>query len=117
MLPGTFARVWLARLKDRNRGRSQVYALKILRKADGEETVWKTWRYLLHRANARLLCIYTVIKLKQVEHVRNERKTLRAIRGHPFMTTLVATFSDDQCLYMLVRDPMAIIPPPCFKSL
>jgi hypothetical protein len=43
-----------------------------------------------------------VIKLKQVEHVRNERKTLTAVIGHPFITTLVASFSDEQNLYMLV---------------
>lgn len=43
-----------------------------------------------------------VIKLKQVEHVRNERKTLGAVAGHPFITTLITTFSDEQCLYMLV---------------
>lgn len=45
----------------------------------------------------------TVIKLKQVEHVRNERKTLADVSGHPFITTLIASFSDDQNLYMLVR--------------
>ena len=44
-----------------------------------------------------------MIKLKQVEHVRNERKTLAAVVGHPFITTLVASFSDEQSLYMLVR--------------
>lgn len=44
----------------------------------------------------------TVIKLKQVEHVRNERKTLAAVIGHPFITTLIASFSDEQNLYMLV---------------
>ncbi|KAK2796518.1 hypothetical protein FQN50_009531 [Emmonsiellopsis sp. PD_5] len=79
---GTFARVWLVRLMkwtddkdidDKNR----VFALKILHKAD-------------------------VIKLKQVEHVRNEIKTLAAVAGHPFITTLVATFSDEQSLYMLL---------------
>ncbi|KAF3395851.1 hypothetical protein F1880_006857 [Penicillium rolfsii] len=73
---GTFARVWLTRLKDET-DKSKVYALKILRKAD-------------------------VIKLKQVEHVRNERKTLAAVIGHPFITTLIASFSDEQNLYMLV---------------
>ncbi|KAJ9220244.1 hypothetical protein DTO027B5_1242 [Paecilomyces variotii] len=73
---GTFARVWLARLKDLQDPK-QVYALKVLRKAD-------------------------VIKLKQVEHVRNERKTLSAVAGHPFITTLITTFSDEQCLYMLL---------------
>ncbi|OKP09663.1 Protein kinase DC2 [Penicillium subrubescens] len=73
---GTFARVWLTRLKDET-DKSKVYALKILRKAD-------------------------VIKLKQVEHARNERKTLAAVIGHPFITTLIASFSDEQNLYMLL---------------
>lgn len=35
---GTFARVWLARLKDQD-DKSKVYALKILRKADGEHAL------------------------------------------------------------------------------
>jgi hypothetical protein len=48
----------------------------------------------------------TVIKLKQVEHVRNERQTLAAVAGHPFVTTLITSFSDDQCLYMLVCFPL-----------
>ncbi|PGH12314.1 AGC/PKA protein kinase [Helicocarpus griseus UAMH5409] len=74
---GTFARVWLVRLKRWTEDKSKVYALKILHKAD-------------------------VIKLKQVEHVRNEIRTLAAVAGHPFITTLVATFSDDQSLYMLL---------------
>ncbi|KAL1971025.1 hypothetical protein VTN77DRAFT_2859 [Rasamsonia byssochlamydoides] len=75
---GTFARVWLACLKDGSKDGNRVYALKVLRKAD-------------------------IIKLKQVEHVRSERRTLRAVAGHPFITTLVTTFSDDQCLYMLLE--------------
>jgi serine/threonine protein kinase len=73
---GTFARVWLARLKNQE-DKNKVYALKVLRKAD-------------------------VIKLKQVEHVRNERKTLAAVNGHPFITNLIASFSDEQSLYMLL---------------
>ena len=43
-----------------------------------------------------------MIKLKQVEHVRNERKALAAVIDHPFITTLIASFSDEKCLYMLV---------------
>lgn len=43
-----------------------------------------------------------VIKLKQVEHVRSERRTLAAVSGHPFITSLIASFSDAQSLYMLV---------------
>ncbi|KKK14822.1 hypothetical protein ARAM_006909, partial [Aspergillus rambellii] len=72
----TFARVWLVRPQDEKAKRDKVYALKILRKAD-------------------------VIKLKQVEHVRNERRTLADVSGHPFITTLIASFSDSQSLYML----------------
>ncbi|PLN75615.1 putative camp-dependent protein kinase catalytic subunit [Aspergillus taichungensis] len=75
---GTFARVWLVNLKNPQERRNQVYALKILRKAD-------------------------VIKLKQVEHVRNERKTLAAVSGYPFITALIATFADDQSLNMLLE--------------
>ncbi|WEW55943.1 Cytochrome c oxidase subunit 1 [Emydomyces testavorans] len=74
---GTFARVWLVRLKNAKENANNIFALKILRKAD-------------------------VIELKQVEHVRNENKALHAVAGHPFITTLVASFSDDQCLYMLL---------------
>lgn len=54
----------------------------------------------LHPAGTNLR---TVIKLKQVEHVRNERKSLVAVNGHPFITNLVASFSDELSLYMLVR--------------
>ncbi|ODH52047.1 AGC/PKA protein kinase [Paracoccidioides brasiliensis] len=74
---GTFARVWLARLVKRKEGQDGVYAIKILHKAD-------------------------VIKLKQVEHVRNEVRTLAAVSGHPFIISLISTFSDDQNLYMLL---------------
>ncbi|KAI4170527.1 MAG: hypothetical protein LQ343_004904 [Gyalolechia ehrenbergii] len=44
----------------------------------------------------------TVIRLKQVEHIRNERSTLAAVAGHPFITTLITTFSDRESLYMLL---------------
>jgi protein kinase A/non-specific serine/threonine protein kinase len=43
-----------------------------------------------------------VIRLKQVEHVRNERNVLAAVAGHPFITTMVASFQDHDSLYMLV---------------
>ncbi|KAI9729821.1 MAG: serine/threonine protein kinase, AGC [Cirrosporium novae-zelandiae] len=75
---GTFARVWLARLHHPSAGEEgKVYALKILRKVD-------------------------VIRLKQVEHVRNERNTLAAVSGHPFITTLITSFADSSSLYMLL---------------
>ncbi len=47
----------------------------------------------------------TVIRLKQVEHIRNERNTLAAVAGHPFITTMITSFSDRDSLYMLVREP------------
>ncbi|KAF2681758.1 Pkinase-domain-containing protein [Lentithecium fluviatile CBS 122367] len=75
---GTFARVWLVRLKNaRNGDENKVFALKILRKVD-------------------------VIRLKQVEHVRNERNVLAGVAGHPFITTMVASFQDYDSLYMLL---------------
>nr|POF07085.1 isoform 2 of camp-dependent protein kinase catalytic subunit alpha [Quercus suber] len=75
---GTFARVWLAKIANKKGPDSnKVFALKILRKAD-------------------------VIRLKQVEHVRNERNVLAAVAGHPFITTMVASFQDTDALYMLL---------------
>ncbi|KAK2750442.1 serine/threonine protein kinase, AGC [Myotisia sp. PD_48] len=73
---GTFARVWLVRLKNTEDHKDGVFALKVLRKAD-------------------------VIKLKQVEHVRNEIKCLFRVAGHPFIPMLITTFADNECLYML----------------
>ncbi|ORY12919.1 kinase-like domain-containing protein [Clohesyomyces aquaticus] len=75
---GTFARVWLVRLNSSQpEDQNKVFALKILRKVD-------------------------VIRLKQVEHVRNERNVLAVVAGHPFITTMVASFQDHDSLYMLL---------------
>jgi protein kinase A len=75
---GTFARVWLVRLKDaRESDQDKVFALKKLRKTD-------------------------VIRLKQVEHVRNERNVLAKVAGHPFITTMVASFQSLDSLYMVL---------------
>ena len=43
-----------------------------------------------------------VIRLKQVDHVNHERSILADVAGHPFITTLITTFSDYDSLYMLV---------------
>lgn len=50
LIVGTFARVWLARLKDQ-KDKNKVYALKILRKADGEHEL-ASW---MHVAPADML--------------------------------------------------------------
>lgn len=75
---GTFARVWMVKLANRKDAeQNKVFALKVLRKPD-------------------------VIRLKQVEHVRNERNVLAAVAGHPFITTMVASFQDQETLYMVL---------------
>ncbi|EMC94181.1 hypothetical protein BAUCODRAFT_75293 [Baudoinia panamericana UAMH 10762] len=74
---GTFARVWLVKFANKKGAENNVFALKILRKVD-------------------------VVRLKQVEHVRNERNVLAAVAGHPFITTMVASFQDSDTLYMLL---------------
>ncbi|KAF2224223.1 kinase-like domain-containing protein [Elsinoe ampelina] len=75
---GTFARVWLVRFANaKGEDRDRVFALKKLRKVD-------------------------VIRLKQVEHVRNERNVLASVAGHPFITTMVASFQESDTLYMLL---------------
>lgn len=47
--------------------------------------------------------MFLVIRLKQIEHIRNERNTLAAVAGHPFITTMITSFSDKDSLYMIVR--------------
>ncbi|PSK42424.1 hypothetical protein B9Z65_4338 [Elsinoe australis] len=75
---GTFARVWLVRFANaKGDDKDRVFALKKLRKVD-------------------------IIRLKQVEHVRNERNVLAGVAGHPFITTMVASFQDHETLYMLL---------------
>lgn len=76
---GTFARVCLVRLANpKNEAeRTRVFALKILRKTE-------------------------VIKLKQIDHVRHERAILGEVSGHPFITNLLASFSDRESLYLLL---------------
>ncbi|GAW15526.1 hypothetical protein ANO14919_049390 [Xylariales sp. No.14919] len=75
---GTFARVCLVRpVVGSDKDKEQVFALKILRKTE-------------------------VIKLKQVDHVRDERRILSDVAGHPFITRLITTFSDYDSLYMLL---------------
>ncbi|OAQ68425.1 protein kinase DC2 [Pochonia chlamydosporia 170] len=81
---GTFARVCLVRPSnapdtplEQDTRDAQVFALKILRKTE-------------------------VIKLKQVDHVRHERAVLADVAGHPFITNLLASFSDHDSLYMLL---------------
>ena len=73
---GTFARVYLCRPKASvNRANSEYYALKIL-------------------------AMHDIIRLKQVEHVKNEKTILNEIR-HPFIVELMWYHKDKSLLYML----------------
>ncbi|KAK1780005.1 kinase-like domain-containing protein [Copromyces sp. CBS 386.78] len=75
---GTFARVVLVRpANGTDIDRQKVYALKILRKTE-------------------------VIRLKQIDHVRHERQILKDVTGHPFITSLQASFADRDFLYLLL---------------
>jgi protein kinase A len=95
---GTFARVWLVRLANpAPEDRDKVYALKVLRKVEGR----------FARKSGLEICAncVAVIKLKQVDHVNHERQVLADVAGHPFITTLITSFSDHDSLYMLVSHP------------
>ncbi|XP_018567559.1 protein kinase DC2 [Anoplophora glabripennis] len=48
----------------------------------------------------KILCLADVIRLKQVEHVKNEKHILEEIR-HPFIVNLLWCDKDDICIYML----------------
>ncbi|XP_037936852.1 cAMP-dependent protein kinase catalytic subunit 3 [Teleopsis dalmanni] len=48
----------------------------------------------------KTLAMTDVIRLKQIEHVKNERNILREIR-HPFVISLEWSTKDDSCLYMI----------------
>lgn len=108
MIVGTFARVWLSSLAGSNseKDKGKVFALKILRKADSKimmPHLGPSFRTNGKGTDVNLYWIFViVIRLKQVEHIRNERSTLAAVNGHPFITTMITTFSDRDCLYMLV---------------
>jgi len=70
---GSFGRVHLAR----SRINFRYYAIKVLNKEK-------------------------VVRMKQVEHTRNERMLLHLVRGHPFIVNLWGTFQDSQNLYMIM---------------
>ncbi|KAG5896711.1 hypothetical protein JTB14_014587 [Gonioctena quinquepunctata] len=48
----------------------------------------------------KILCLADVIRLKQVEHVKNEKNILQEIR-HPFIVNMLWCDRDESCIYML----------------
>lgn len=76
----------------------KVFALKVLRKVEG--AILQS-RYPIDSPFTHDLL---VIKLKQVDHVNHERSVLADVAGHPFITTLITSFSDHDSLYMLVSN-------------
>lgn len=73
---GMFSRVRIAKLKEPP-GQTTTIALKILKKKD-------------------------MVKMQQVEHVRQEKDILLKI-SHPFIVDLLGTFQDESCLYMMME--------------
>ncbi|KAI8055798.1 kinase-like domain-containing protein [Syncephalis plumigaleata] len=70
---GSFGRVHLVQLKSTG----AYYAMKVLKKSE-------------------------VVRLKQVEHIVNEKSILERTR-HPFLVNLLATFQDSVNLYMIME--------------
>merc|ERR1740129_1401707 len=73
---GMFSRVRIAKLKEPP-GQTTTIALKILKKKD-------------------------IVKMQQVEHVRQEKDILLKI-SHPFIVDLLGTFQDEACMYMMME--------------
>ncbi|KAF2725367.1 Pkinase-domain-containing protein [Polychaeton citri CBS 116435] len=97
---GTFARVWLAKF-----GKSESSGLSLTRTVSGRSTKDKDSSSGIDQSKVfalKILRKVDVVRLKQVEHVRNERNVLAAVAGHPFITTLVTSFQDNDALYMLL---------------
>lgn len=78
---GTFGKVLLSRLRPSPSRPAQTqphyFAMKVLEKV-------------------------TVVRLRQVEHLNSERKTLARVR-HPFIVNLFCTFHDERNLYLLLE--------------
>jgi protein kinase X len=70
---GTFGRVFLVQ----HRATQRHFAMKVMRKED-------------------------IVRLKQVDHIKNEREILALLR-HPFIVTIHAAFQDAGHLYMLLE--------------
>lgn len=74
---GTFGRVFLARPNGRSTPDGPFYAMKVLPKSE-------------------------VVRLRQVEHINNERQILQAVR-HPFIVSLYASFQTATNLFMCLE--------------
>ena len=72
---GTFGRVRLVHLK--HNPSAAPMALKMLKKT-------------------------VILKLKQVDHIKSEKSILQRV-SHPFIIRLLATFQDQNCVYMLLE--------------
>lgn len=75
-----------------------MFALKILRKTEGPSDLRLLAPLTLYVLADRTI----VIKLKQIDHVRHERAILGDVSGHPYITNLMASFSDRDFLYLLL---------------
>ena len=74
---GTFGRVFLVRPQNRSTVDGPFYAMKVLQKSE-------------------------VVRLRQVEHINNERQILQAVR-HPFIVSLYTSFQSPTNLFMCLE--------------
>ena len=51
----------------------------------------------------KMMSIHDVIRLKQIEHVKNEKNILELVANHPFLVKIIWTHHDSQYLYMLLE--------------
>jgi len=64
-------------------------------------------RLCRHKSTGKFFCMKIlnksrIYRLKQIEHIKNEKSVLKAIE-HPFIVKLYATFQDDLHLYFLME--------------
>lgn len=74
---GTFGRVFLVRPQERSNNEGPFYAMKVLPKSE-------------------------IVRLRQVEHINNERQILQAVR-HPFIVSLYTFFQTPTNLFMCLE--------------
>ena len=94
---GTFGRVRLARVKD------DVAAKLPSELLDDPRATSKAGSSPLPNVYAlKIMKKLEVVRLKQVEHIKNEKEVLQSI-SHPFLVTLFAVAQDRKSLYMLLE--------------
>ena len=94
---GTFGRVRLCYLKDESKAHVPAELAN-----DPRSTIKSGASPMPAVFALKIMKKLEVVRLKQVEHIRNEKEILQAI-NHPFLVTLYAVAQDERNLYMLLE--------------